>query len=126
MAESDGESAASAVDEVAEFELMDLAPDDRKQHRPNLINGPSSTKLPTPTYPNAAPLASIHNHLNNNDYDDDGDFCGLCGTIHGAGACFMTDNSENLAEFRQMLITHDSDEPLEDRVRSNHPPSFQL
>ncbi|KAF9015550.1 SNF2 family N-terminal domain-containing protein [Cyathus striatus] len=43
--------------------------------------------------------------------------CGLCGGRHGSGfgACFMTDQSENLAEFREMLILHADDEPWEER-----------
>ena len=44
--------------------------------------------------------------------------CGLCGLVHGAqsGECFMTDKSENLAEYREMLIKYSNDEPWEDRV----------
>ncbi|KAG7450689.1 uncharacterized protein BT62DRAFT_985010 [Guyanagaster necrorhizus] len=43
--------------------------------------------------------------------------CGLCGKRHGdrLGECAMTDKSENLAEFREMLILHADDEPFEER-----------
>ncbi|KAF8634457.1 hypothetical protein AX15_000900 [Amanita polypyramis BW_CC] len=43
--------------------------------------------------------------------------CGLCGQVHGnqPGECWMTDKSEYLAEFREMLIHHATDEPWEER-----------
>jgi hypothetical protein len=34
----------------------------------------------------------------------------------GPGECFMTDQSEHLAEFREMLLLHADDEPWEQRV----------
>ena len=43
--------------------------------------------------------------------------CGLCGDRHGSGQCLMVDRSENLAEYREMLILHADDEPWEERVR---------
>ncbi|KAG6885408.1 hypothetical protein C0993_002141 [Termitomyces sp. T159_Od127] len=45
-------------------------------------------------------------------------FCGLCGRMHGdgPGECMMTEKSENLAEFREMLILHAEDEPWEHRT----------
>lgn len=42
--------------------------------------------------------------------------CGLCGQNH-AGVCPVTDSSEYLAEYREMLILHADDEPWEERVR---------
>ncbi|KAG7099004.1 hypothetical protein E1B28_000889 [Marasmius oreades] len=43
--------------------------------------------------------------------------CGLCGQSHATdGYCAMTDSSQNLAEFREMLILHADDEPYEQRV----------
>lgn len=42
--------------------------------------------------------------------------CGLCGQQHRAQACIMVKSSENLAEYRYMLIVHADDEPLEQRV----------
>lgn len=46
------------------------------------------------------------------------EICGLCGRRHDdrPGECLMTEKSENLAEFREMLILHADDEPLELRV----------
>lgn len=41
--------------------------------------------------------------------------CGLCGRNHGVKECLMTDNSQNLAEYRLMLIMHADDEPWEER-----------
>jgi chromodomain-helicase-DNA-binding protein 4 len=44
--------------------------------------------------------------------------CGLCGDRHGDGfgECSMTDKSENLAEYREILILHAVDEDWEIRV----------
>ncbi|KAJ8083792.1 hypothetical protein PM082_002558 [Marasmius tenuissimus] len=45
------------------------------------------------------------------------EMCGLCGQHHSeASDCAMTERSENLAEFREMLITNGGDETWEDRV----------
>ncbi|KAJ7900162.1 SNF2 family DNA-dependent ATPase [Mycena olivaceomarginata] len=43
--------------------------------------------------------------------------CALCGLRHGdkPGECMMTEKSEHLAEFREMLLLHPEDEPLEKR-----------
>lgn len=46
------------------------------------------------------------------------DLCGLCGTVHGPGSCSMTESSENLAKYREMLIMNTEDESYEERVRS--------
>ena len=43
--------------------------------------------------------------------------CGLCGRIHGPGACSMMGSSSNLMEFREILLNHTNDEPWEYRVR---------
>jgi len=42
--------------------------------------------------------------------------CGLCNSAHEPGACTMTRTSENLVEYRLMLITHTDDEPWDDRA----------
>ncbi|KAF7310762.1 SNF2 family DNA-dependent ATPase [Mycena chlorophos] len=59
--------------------------------------------LPLPTAQNSAPLPPP---------------CSLCGDRHSdqLGACLMTENSEHLAEFREMLILHADDEPLDKRL----------
>ncbi|TFK56559.1 hypothetical protein OE88DRAFT_1730039 [Heliocybe sulcata] len=41
--------------------------------------------------------------------------CGLCGLEHAPSSCYMTESSENLAEYRRMLLIHADDEPIEDR-----------
>ncbi|KAJ3555472.1 hypothetical protein NP233_g12200 [Leucocoprinus birnbaumii] len=41
--------------------------------------------------------------------------CGLCGHRHGEGKCYMTHSSENLRDFREILILHTDDEPWEVR-----------
>ena len=50
--------------------------------------------------------------------DRDVQYCGLCARMHGEGPgeCVMTDRSENLAEFREMLLLHADDEPWEQRA----------
>jgi hypothetical protein len=42
--------------------------------------------------------------------------CGLCGKMHRLGDCRMTDNSENLAGYRELLLLHAEDEPIDMRV----------
>ena len=42
--------------------------------------------------------------------------CGLCGQKHHGASCAMVAQSENLAEYREMLIFHADDEPWEERV----------
>jgi hypothetical protein len=42
--------------------------------------------------------------------------CGLCGERHEIGHCFMTLKSENLKEYRELLILHTDDESWEERV----------
>ncbi|KAJ3843907.1 SHREC complex subunit Mit1 [Lentinula raphanica] len=43
------------------------------------------------------------------------DLCGLCGQLHGPGNCPMTEASENLVEYRRMLLMHAEDESYEER-----------
>uniref|UniRef100_A0A8H7YAC3 Chromatin remodeling factor mit1 n=1 Tax=Psilocybe cubensis TaxID=181762 RepID=A0A8H7YAC3_PSICU len=47
--------------------------------------------------------------------DDEYPECGLCKQHHGVAECHMVDRSENLAEYREMLILHPDDETWEDR-----------
>lgn len=86
---SDGSGSESEVDAVEE-DL--LAPDKSKK-------GKSRATLATPFPVNAASGA-----------------CGLCGQSHGPGNCPMTEASENLVEYREMLIMHAGDETYEHRV----------
>ncbi|KAI0094367.1 SNF2 family N-terminal domain-containing protein [Irpex rosettiformis] len=41
--------------------------------------------------------------------------CGLCGLYHSDRPCYMTESSENLAEYRNILMNHAGEESLEDR-----------
>ncbi|KAF5388487.1 hypothetical protein D9757_004581 [Collybiopsis confluens] len=41
--------------------------------------------------------------------------CGLCGQLHGSNNCPMTESSENLVEYREMLIMYTQDESYEHR-----------
>ncbi|KAJ6627101.1 SNF2 family N-terminal domain-containing protein [Mycena sp. CBHHK59/15] len=59
----------------------------------------------------AGPLSPIQNY-------DNSEPCALCGLRHGDGSreCMMTEKSELLAEFREMLLLHPEDEPLDKRL----------
>ncbi|KAJ7169708.1 SNF2 family DNA-dependent ATPase [Mycena filopes] len=61
--------------------------------------------------PEGGPLSPIINF-------PDQEPCMLCRRQHGnqVGECMMTEKSEHLAEFREMLILHPDDEPLEKRI----------
>lgn len=48
--------------------------------------------------------------------DEDNLACGLCGTRHGKGICYMTEDSTNLVEYREILMNHESDEPWAVRI----------
>ncbi|KAF8913030.1 SNF2 family N-terminal domain-containing protein, partial [Gymnopilus junonius] len=58
---------------------------------------------------------SRHKSKSKNEIGDGLIDCGLCGQRHGPGQCQMIDRSENLAEYREMLILHADDEPWEER-----------
>lgn len=62
----------------------------------------------------APPLSPIHNRLALAEPVET--TCALCGAEHPNRPCFMTESSENLAEYRRILTTMDSDEPIEERV----------
>ncbi|KAF5384826.1 hypothetical protein D9615_001372 [Tricholomella constricta] len=68
---------------------------------------------PLTSRPLNGPLSAIHNSRSHNIQ-----YCGLCGGRHGdgPGECVMTERSENLAEFREMLLLHADDEPWERRT----------
>lgn len=96
---SDSDSSASAPDEQMDDDFKDLDAAPRKQKQKQ-----------NPYPPPDGPLSTIQNI----DIID----CGLCGRRHGGGLgeCPMTDKSENLAEYREMLILHADDEPWTERV----------
>jgi chromodomain-helicase-DNA-binding protein 4 len=48
--------------------------------------------------------------------DEDDLLCGLCNTRHRKGICYMTEDSTNLVKYREILMNHESDEPLAVRV----------
>lgn len=47
---------------------------------------------------------------------EDNRLCGLCNTRHGKGICYMTEDSANLVEYREILMNHASDEPQRVKV----------
>ncbi|KAJ7786129.1 SNF2 family DNA-dependent ATPase [Mycena metata] len=90
--ETDVPDGASTIVEA----LNDVGKKPRKPKRKALENGPLS---PIQNFPDQEP-------------------CTLCRNHHGdqLGECMMTEKSEHLAEFREMLILHPDDEPLEKRL----------
>ena len=76
----------------------------------NVGGARSRSKILQPT--NGHPL----NPIQNTGQHYVGPDCGLCGQRHESGQCLMVDRSENLAEYREMLILHADDEPWEERV----------
>ncbi|KAF8078789.1 SNF2 family DNA-dependent ATPase [Lyophyllum atratum] len=100
--ESDGDNDVSS----GETEDKTFEP----SHRKSKAKAPLALSTARPLN---GPLSPIHNSgLRNVQY------CGLCGGRHGdgPGECVMTERSENLAEFREMLLLHADDEPWEQRT----------
>jgi chromodomain-helicase-DNA-binding protein 4 len=66
------------------------------------------------------PLTSTDHHAQKNTVkvSAPAPFCGLCETCHRDGECSMTESSENLVEYREMLILHAEHESWENRVCS--------
>ncbi|KAF7799325.1 hypothetical protein EIP86_010557 [Pleurotus ostreatoroseus] len=97
---SDGETSASSASNGARSDLAELrakSPSHKKKSR----------------YVNDIPLSPILNRTGLS--LKGGEACGLCGLSHPEAACFMTESSENLAQYRNILLTHAGDEALEDR-----------
>ena len=67
----------------------------------------ASQSTPTPTWPDGhgAALRSQETAV-----------CAMCGNTH-QGTCGMTERSENLVHYRQVLFTNETGEPFEERVR---------
>lgn len=118
---SDGDESAEDSSDAVANDLMMLDDDDPIQafqgqqqrgvpvdrqnipsHVPAPVPAPAPIPKPRPPQPSAPVFAE----------------CGLCGERHGdgLGACEMTDNSQNLAEYREMLILHAEDEDWQTRV----------
>ena len=98
---SDGETSASSASNGARSDLAELrakSPGHKKKSR----------------YVNDNPLSPILNRTGLS--LKGGEACGLCGLSHPEAACFMTESSENLAQYRNILLTHAGDEALEERV----------
>lgn len=92
-------------------------PEDGSFELPQRTGKPKATS-PYPSEGGSGQLANSTHSSIRNGVKRDVQYCGLCATTHaeGPGECFMTDRSENLAEFRKMLLTHSDYEPVEQRV----------
>ena len=98
MASSDSESeAASVADHLLLQDLNDLQ---IKEKRKRKSNSPGPSNLPPSAHKRPSPP----------------NVCGLCGTVHEEGQCYMTEKPENLAEYRKILFSHTIDESIEERV----------
>jgi len=109
---SDGEDTDDAMRLTADDFLTMGDQSKAKTETPKRIN--KSENITGARYRDTVPLSPIYNTQHNDSADNLE--CSLCGIRHGDGACYMTESSENLAEYRQMLILHADDEPVEDRV----------
>ncbi|EGO30851.1 hypothetical protein SERLADRAFT_444458 [Serpula lacrymans var. lacrymans S7.9] len=83
------------------------------------LNGPDSSSVtaryrPSNTYVSVSSAPQAPTNSNMKEYDIES--CGLCGLAHGSGSCLMTERSENLAEYRAILLKHGGDEPPEERA----------
>ncbi|KAJ3554645.1 hypothetical protein NM688_g2999 [Phlebia brevispora] len=109
--DSEGESSgpASSASDGLVPDLADLKNKIPAHKRKSLYVDDIARPLPT-VYP---PLSPILNRPSLS--HQGGEACGLCGLSHPESACFMTESSENLAQYRNMLLTHSGDEALEDR-----------
>ena len=99
----DESSDAVMGDGIVDDDLGDLS----NQVQQKMTRGSSPGDMPSkPRQPPPQPAVAV------------APVCGLCGETHGDGfgECSMTDKSENLAEYRELLILHADDEDWETRV----------
>ncbi len=99
------DSGGSVVSEGAALELSQLIVKQHKKKKSRHLDDAAATHL-------------VSNHAE--PPDESLRTCGLCGLSHPNTKCYMTESSENLAGYRNILLTHAGDEPLEDRVSSQH------
>src|SRR5216683_1946181 len=86
------------------------------QMQPSLSNKhfhPPSTSNPVSR---SNPTYTLHKRPDLTDNSLETGVCAMCGNIH-QGTCGMTERSENLAHYRQILFTDQTGEPFEERVR---------
>jgi hypothetical protein len=103
---SDVSSYLDASDLEGSDESMILDTEDREMalNNQNALWSEATMQFHTPPRPST------------NNYEDDENYCGLCGSIHTSNECSMVQSPENLLEYRQLLLSPGADEPLEDRV----------
>ncbi|GJE85782.1 chromatin remodeling factor-like protein [Phanerochaete sordida] len=107
--DSDAPSAASdAASDDLDISLADQLNKQKQKRKKSRYIDSVQGKRASPS----APLSPIHNRLSLGEIDPT---CGLCGLEHPNRPCFMTESSENLAEYRRILMTVDSGESLEER-----------
>ncbi|EMD41939.1 hypothetical protein CERSUDRAFT_90530 [Gelatoporia subvermispora B] len=106
--DSDGlDHATSVADDLAELATGQAPSSDPPR-------APREGKVKKPRHSHKSPLSPISNRPSTVQDDNPDKQCGLCGTRH-QGPCYMTQSSENLAQYRHILLVHAGDEPLEDR-----------
>jgi hypothetical protein len=95
---------------VPVMEGLEMPPSlsNKRVQRPSTLNPVIQS---TPTY-------SRHNKRDVSDHSSETAVCAMCGNIHqDQGTCGMTQHSENLVHYRQILFTDQTGEPFEERVR---------
>lgn len=111
--DSDAYAASAATSDVDSMSNADLVPDD------DSVVAAGKARASIAADPANPPLSPIMNKPSTSKQSKKAPpVCGLCGTRHSEGACFMTESAENLAEFRSILLSHAGDETLEERVRA--------
>jgi hypothetical protein len=84
-----------------------------------------STNLPTQRFPlpptsgpvsQSNPTYAQQSRLDPSAHEQEAAVCAMCGNIH-QGTCGMTERSENLVHYRQILLTNQTDDPFDERVR---------
>lgn len=113
--ESVGSIMGSVPSDPIETDLASLSETQKHTKRSAYFDPTARTPSPEPIvlYPAIPSTAAAG-------ADEDNRVCGLCGLAHGNGWCFMTESSENLAEYRGILTSHAGDESLAERVSRSH------
>ncbi|KAF9020320.1 hypothetical protein BDZ89DRAFT_1072318 [Hymenopellis radicata] len=112
-----GKKPSASSDEESDFAGSDPHPedyDDSSDDDAPGVNGDVEMRDLTSATPTRKPKKDKPLHQIQNVHVEN---CGLCGSRHGDGEaeCPMTEDSANLAEYRQMLLLNADDEPIEDR-----------
>lgn len=125
---SDSDSSSYTASDITKPGRGDILPD-LDLHRTHLDASSSNqitviqegftfeTNVSTVPNINEPPVTAIERHRASGTSSLEWGSCGLCGTNHPDGQCDMTRDSDNLSEYRKILMEN-KDEPWEIRVRT--------